>query len=76
MLETPICPNGHPMTISNHDYGQTVSQGVELGYQCDKCGGNPIDGECDGMNERWFCERCAKDICFKCVPHSRAINGK
>ncbi len=64
------------MKPSTHEYGLSIGQDRKIGYGCDKCGGNPLNGGCGGLQERWFCKECYEDICFECVPKSEIVNGK
>jgi heme/copper-type cytochrome/quinol oxidase subunit 2 len=71
-LRAPSCPTaGHTMQISDYSGG-----GYAQGFSCNSCGEttrNIISGhrrrdlEHGGM-QRWWCETCFDDYCFRCRP--------
>ena len=53
----PLCACGDRMVISATTAGQYTH-----GFTCDEC-----NRDFDAGLERWWCQRCDKDICFGCV---------
>ena len=63
---SPTCQNDHKMILSSY-----AGIGYETGYVCNTC----HSSSSTNFTERWWCERCSADYCFKCEPKDQSEVG-
>ena len=63
---SPLCQNDHKMILSSY-----AGTGYETGYVCNLC----HSSSSTNYTERWWCERCSADYCFKCEPKDQSEVG-